>query len=72
MAPKINPTTSPKIETVIAIFDKRSFLVLAITARIIAAGPNKIGKNRNEIAPNEMPRIEKVLLLDLAGFVSDI
>ena len=60
------------METAMATLDRRSFLVLAITERIIAAGPNKIGKNRNEIAPNEIPRIEKVLLPDWVGLMSDI
>lgn len=71
IAPNINPTTVPKIETVIAMVAKRSFLVLAIAERIIAAGPNKTGKNINDIAPNEIPRIEKVLVFDCVGLISD-
>jgi hypothetical protein len=64
IAPRINPKTVPRIPTVIAIFASFSFLVFAITAKIIAAGPKRIGKNRKDIAPKMMARIEKVLLLD--------
>ena len=52
------------METARATFARRSFFVFAIVERIIAAGPNNIGKKRNEIAPNEIPSIEKVLLED--------
>jgi hypothetical protein len=66
-APKINPKTVPSIPTVNAILASFSFFVFAITAKIIAAGPNKIGKNKKEIPPNIIASVENVLLLVWPG-----
>jgi hypothetical protein len=60
----MNPNTVPRIPTVSATFASFSFFVFAITAKIIDAGPNRIGKNKKEIPPNIIASIEKVVLLD--------
>ena len=58
MAPKTAPTTVPRMATVNATFPNFSFLVFAITARIIAAGPKTIGNKRKDTPPKVIPRIE--------------
>jgi hypothetical protein len=60
----MNPKTVPRIPTARATFASFSFLVFAITAKIIDAGPNRIGKNKKEMPPNIIASIEKVVLLD--------
>lgn len=72
IAPKINPKMVPRIPTVNPIFASFSFLVFAITAKIIAVGPKRIGKNINEMEPKIMARIDNVLLLDWLDEVLDV
>jgi hypothetical protein len=57
------PITVPKIPTVRATFASFSFLFFAITARIIAAGPRKIGRSKKLIAPRTIAITEKVFPL---------
>jgi hypothetical protein len=44
-----------------ATVDRLSFLDLPTAAKIIAAGPMAIGKNKKEIAPKTIAMVEKVL-----------
>lgn len=59
-APRMNPRIGKTIERISAKTALDSFLVIAIMARISAAGPKTIGKNRTETTEKIIARTERV------------